>query len=257
MNSLDWLARLEALAQLAPAQPREPLCLGDAVCGSVEPVLAQRMVGAGLPLRHDAGRWVLEGGDATLAALAAWIRDEGLGGRWRDELMPVIDAAGQAHASVERAAVRPLGITTHAVHLVGTSAAGSVWVQQRAFDKATDPGQWDTLMGGLMAAGETVAETLARETWEEAGLHVDELIDLCAIGEIMVRRPLRDGYMVELIRIFEARLPDGLVPQNQDGEVERFECLPVAVLIERLQQSVFTLEAALIHARWLQRHRLL
>src|SRR5438105_4516750 len=135
MNPPDWLARLEALAQLAPAQPREPLCLGDAVCGSVEPALAQRMVGAGLPLRHDAGRWVLEGGDATLAALAAWIRDEGLGGRWRDELMPVIDAAGQADAAVERAAVRPLGITTHAVHLVGTSAAGSVWVQHRAVDK--------------------------------------------------------------------------------------------------------------------------
>src|SRR5258706_11050543 len=172
MNSPDWLARLEALAQRAPAQPREPLCIGDAVCGSIEPALAQRMLAAGLPLRCDDGRWLLDGGDAALAGLASWMHGQGLGGRWRDELMAVVDAAGRAHASVERAAVRPLGITTQAVHLVGTTAAGAVWVQQRAFDKATDPGQWDTLMGGLMGAGETVAQTLERETWEEAGLRV-------------------------------------------------------------------------------------
>jgi len=42
--------------------------------------------------------------------------------------------------------VRTLGIATQAVHLVGTTPGGSVWVQQRAFDKAVDPGLWDTLM---------------------------------------------------------------------------------------------------------------
>jgi 8-oxo-dGTP pyrophosphatase MutT (NUDIX family) len=254
MSFTDWLARLEARVQSAPARPREPLCIGDAVCGSIEPELAQRMLAAGLPLRRDGGRWLLDGGDAALAALARWMHGEGLGGRWRDELMAVVDAAGTAHASVERAAVRPLGITTQAVHLVGTTAAGSVWVQQRAFDKATDPGQWDTLMGGLMSAGETVLQTLARETWEEAGLRIAELADVMPIGELCVRRPLPDGYMVERIHAFEAAVPGGVVPQNQDGEVECFECLPVPALIERLQAGLFTLEAALIHVRWLQRH---
>jgi 8-oxo-dGTP pyrophosphatase MutT (NUDIX family) len=171
--------------------------------------------------------------------------------------MPVIDAAGQVHAAVERAAVRPLGITTQAVHLVGFTAAGAVWVQQRAFDKATDPGQWDTLMGGLMAAGETVVQTLARETWEEAGLQIEQLSGVTAFGNLTVRRPLPEGYMVELIHMFEACVPDGAVPVNQDGEVERFDCLAVPVLIERLKAGAFTLEAALIHARWLQHRGLL
>jgi 8-oxo-dGTP pyrophosphatase MutT (NUDIX family) len=257
MSIPDWLARLEKLGQQTPALPREPLCIGDAACGSIEPALAQRMQAAGLPLHRDAGRWTLAGGDAALARLALWIRDNGFGGRWRDELMPVVDEAGRVHAAVERAAVRPLGITTHAVHLVGSTAAGDVWVQQRAFDKATDPGQWDTLMGGLMGAGETVQQTLVRETWEEAGLRVEDLVAVAPVGEITVQRPLPDGYMIERIHIFEAGVPDGVVPQNQDGEVERFECLPLPRLIERLQAGLFTLEAALIHARWLQRHGLL
>ena len=257
MSSPDWLHRLELRAQLAPAAPREPLCIAGIECGSIEPALARQLVDAGLPLRRDVDRWVVDGGDAGLAALAAWMHSQSLGGRWRDELMPVIDAAGNTHAVVERAAVRPLGVATQAVHLVGYTAEGAVWVQQRAFDKATDPGQWDTLMGGLMCASESVAQTLERETWEEAGLRIEQLHDVATIGTLTVRRPLPDGYMVEHIHIFEARVPGGVVPLNQDGEVERFDCLDVPVLIERLQAGEFTLEAALIHARWLRRRGLL
>jgi len=28
----------------------------------------------------------------------------------------------------------------------------AIWVQQRALDKANDPGLWDTLMGGMVSA---------------------------------------------------------------------------------------------------------
>ena len=69
---------------------------------------------------------------------------------------------------VERGAVRPLGIATQAVHLVGHAADGRIWVQQRALNKANDPGLWDTLMGGMVSAADTVATALVRETWEEA-----------------------------------------------------------------------------------------
>jgi hypothetical protein len=62
--------------------------------------------------------------------------------------------------------VRPLGIATRAVHLVGVCADGSIWVQQRSEDKANNPGMWDTLMGGMVSAADGLAEALARETWE-------------------------------------------------------------------------------------------
>jgi 8-oxo-dGTP pyrophosphatase MutT (NUDIX family) len=110
---------------------------------------------------------------------------------------------------------------------------------------------WDTTMGGLVSAKESISQTLARETWEEAGLQTDELLGLAPFGRFTVRRPVPDGYMVEHIHMFEARLPDAMQPVNQDGEVERFECLDREALIERLHADAFTLEAAAILVAWL------
>lgn len=250
----DWMSLLSYRAALEPARPRGALLLsadGPRV-GSLEPALAQRLVAAGLPLRACAAGWHLGApADAALADIARWLHAQGLGGRWRDELLAVTDEADQAVAAIERAAVRPLGITTHAVHLVVRTPAGGAWVQQRALDKATDPGLWDTTMGGLRAAGETVHDTLERETWEEAGLRLAQFESLVPHGRLTVRRPLQDGYMVEHIDTFEAVLADGSAPVNQDGEVAGFDCLPPAELRERLQQGRFTLEAALVLLRCL------
>ncbi len=116
-------------------------------------------------------------GDVTtsLNKIAVALHEAGLAGAWRDEQLAVPDQFGHRKGTVERAAVRPLGITTLAVHLVGQSPDGRFWVQQRAFDKSNDPGLWDTLMGGMVSAADTVETALVRETWEEAGLHTAAL----------------------------------------------------------------------------------
>ncbi len=41
-------------------------------------------------------------------------------------------------------------------------------------------------------------------------------------------------------------LRDGVVPENQDGEVARFECVPREEVLARLQRGLFTDEAALV-----------
>jgi 8-oxo-dGTP pyrophosphatase MutT (NUDIX family) len=246
-----WLQGLRARADRPPDAPRRELRVraGGAVIGSVEDTLALRLLGAGLPLAVDGDAIALTGSaDAALAALARWLHERALAGRWRDELLAVTNAGGAVHGRIERAAVRPLGITTFAVHLVGRSPAGGWWVQQRAADKATDPGLWDTLVGGLVAADESIAQTLERETWEEAGLRLETLRELAPLGRLTIRRPVREGYMVEHIEMHAAVVPDGLPPQNQDGEVQAFACLDRAALIEGLAADTYTLEAALILA---------
>ena len=255
-------ARLVAPARTRAAQPplreRRPLHLEGVASpvGSIEPAMAERLHASGLPLaRIDGVERIVGAPDAGLAAIAKWLLAQGLCGKWRDELLPVTDAALQRHAVVERAAVRPLGIATFAVHLIGLTPQGHVWVQQRALDKATDPGQWDTLVGGLVAADESNAVALERETWEEAGLHLDALQALAATARVTVRRPVTEGYMVEHIDVYEAVVPDGLVPSNQDGEVAGFACLAPPALAQRLEEGAFTLEAALMLARsgrWLR-----
>ena len=248
----DWTVVLTERAMLAPARPRQALRLGlgGPVVGSIEGPLASRMAHEGLPLHPSPTGWHLAGpADAALDELARWLHAHRLGGPWRNELLTVTDEADQPVAAIERAAVRRLGITTHAVHLVVRTAAGAVWVQQRALDKATDPGLWDTTMGGLRSAAETAHDALERETWEEAGLRLAQLQAVVPHGRLAVRRPVPDGYMVEHIDTFAAVLPDGVMPINQDGEVAGFECLSVAELRQQLQQDRFTLEAALVMLR--------
>lgn len=253
MNDPQWLEELRRRAAQPPLAPREPLRLGRVEIGSIEPAMGQRMAEAGLPLHAAAGAWQIGShDDEALAELAHWLRGQGLASRWRDELLPVIDAEGRRQGAIERAAVRPLGIATHAVHLVGRHADGRFWVQQRAFDKATDPGLWDTMVGGLMAADETVARTLERETWEEAGLRLAELDALRPLGHLQIRRPVAEGYMVERATLFQAVVPRRLQPANQDGEVAGFSCIDADTLRDGIAAGHFTLEAALIHAHALE-----
>lgn len=268
MNSahLDpaWVRRLQARLDLPPARPRLDwlLKLGDSsprIVGSIESALAHALIQAGIAMHEVPTGWQLDLPDAgavnpTLAVIAGRLRAAGLSSAWRDELLDVSDASGVLCGAIERAAVRPLGIASRAVHLVVGDGRGAVWVQQRALDKAVDPGLWDTTVGGLMAAGESVLETLARETWEEAGLQLDALSRVRHFGRFTVRRPLPEGYMVEHIEMFEADADAGQVPVNQDGEVAGFACLAAGDLRARLQADAFTLEAAMILVEWL-RHR--
>ena len=204
--------------------------------------------------RDGTHAWVLPTGDASgaLNALAAALRDAGCCGPWRDEQLAVRDAQGRPIATVERGAVRVLGIATDAVHLVGLTADGAgVWLQQRALTKAYHPGEWDTLMGGMVSARDTLAQALARETREEAGLEIGTLAGLLPGAAVWLDQPSDEGgaglgHMRERIAWWSARLPDGVVPVNQDGEVARFERWSHAAAQAQLAAGAFTPEAALV-----------
>ena len=206
-------------------------------------------------LKEEHSGWRLQLGqyDATtrLNQLADLMKDAGLAGAWRNEQLAVRDESGLQIGTIERGAVRPLGIATLAVHLVGQSPDGRFWVQQRAFDKPNDPGKWDTLMGGMVSAADTVETALKRETWEEAGLHIADLQNLRYGGHQSNCRPSSDGaaaYMQEYIDWYVATVPDGMVPINQDGEVAQFVLMDEARLLATMQRGEFTLEAALMTA---------
>lgn len=252
----DWLRTLRDGAEVPPRAPRVALRAGAAVIGSVEPdFLDQIGAATGALLAREAdGAWRLQGEvTASLAVVAQALHAAGLGGAWRHEQLAVCDEAGVRVGTVERAAVRPLGITTAAVHLVGTTADGRIWVQQRAWNKANDPGLWDTLMGGMVSAADTLEQALVRETWEEAGLHLHALQAVTLRGRVTTRRPAQDGrgagYVVEHIDWYHAHVPDGLAPDNQDGEVEQFALRTPAEVEAMLARGAFTTEAALILAQ--------
>ena len=257
-----WLQALRVAASQPPLRPRVPLWAGESVIGSVEAGFLDQIASQPNTFGHhqllkkeqpEALGWRLMG-DVTLSLnrVARALHDAGLAGAWRDEQLAVNDQWGHHKGTIERAAVRPLGITTLAVHLVGQTPDGRFWVQQRALNKSSDPGLWDTLMGGMVPSSDTVESALARETWEEAGLHVAELQGLRFGGSLSTSRPAHDGggtgYLHEHIDWYCCTVPDGMLPINQDGEVEQFCLMDAAQLLEAMQQNKFTLEAALILA---------
>ncbi len=260
----QWLDALRASTAAAPLRPRSPLRAGASLVGSVEPEVISQIEalpiydGRGMLLKEEQvgdGGWQLTadpGGDLTacLNQLADLLRQAGLAGAWRDEQLAVHDEHGHRRGTIERAAVRTLGITTQAVHLVGQTPEGGFWVQQRALDKPNDPGLWDTLMGGMVSAADTLQTALARETWEEAGLRMDALNGVVWGGRVCVQRPSSDGagtgYLVENTDWFRGTLPAGVLPVNQDGEVLQFRHLSQDELQSWLQRDAFTAEAALV-----------
>lgn len=258
-----WLAALAADGDQPPLRPRLPLRMGPHIIGSVEADYLEKI---GQPasstlhglLQKDAAeqgpQWRVSGnGTAALGALADALLAARVGRvahHWRGEQLAVCNEFDQQVATVERGVVRPLGIATRAVHLVGRTVDGRFWVQQRAASKATHPLCWDTLMGGMVSATDTVDTALVRETWEEAGIRVAEVTAMRRGGKLTMRKPSGDaadgGYVVEQVDWFDCVLPDVLVPENQDGEVEKFELLDKRTLVSRLEQNEFTTEAALV-----------
>ena len=262
----QWLQALNSRLTRAPLRPRLDLLLNGQKIGSVEGGVVEHglpnapgLVQAAFSLAYsptDASWHIAGDGTQALEFLAQGFYAANTGQmrqQWRNEQLAVFNEAGQQVATAERGITRLLGITTRAVHLFGRTSAGRVWVQQRSLDKSNDPGLWDTLMGGMVSAADTLESALQRETWEEAGIHLDQLTAICPGGHFLVQRPSKldngTGYVVERIDWFECVVPDAVLPLNQDGEVAQFALLEPGELKRRLEANQFTSEAACILVR--------
>lgn len=180
-----------------------------------------------------------------LSEAAARLRDSGLLTGWRNESLAIHARRGdEPIATIERAACRPLGIRTEAVHLNAFVEDETLVVARRAATKQIDPGLWDNLVGGMVPAGESLDQALAREAWEEAGLDTAQLA-IRPGRRFHVRRPVAEGLQSEVIHVFDATLPPAADLRNQDGEVATIERRAFSDVIAAIERDEFTLESAL------------
>ncbi|NYT84753.1 NUDIX hydrolase [Pollutimonas harenae] len=191
--------------------------------------------------------------NAVLARLAASLKDTGCLRGWRNELLDVI-GEGRRLGAIERAAVRPLGLLTKAVHLNAWSPDGRLWIARRASTKTTDPGLWDTLVGGLTGAGESLDSSLLRESNEEAGLEPADLENRSPLRIILrMHRRLPEGYQVEDVLVSDCVLGESVKPNNLDGEVSEIRLVGMDELQTLIETDAFTREAELVVLEGLQR----
>ncbi|MDZ7591307.1 MAG: DUF4743 domain-containing protein [Rubrivivax sp.] len=217
----------------------------------------------------DGVTWLLDGAqrDAGFARLHHQLRAQGLIRAWRDETFALVDPATLlVLARIERAAARFWGTLTFGAHANGflRDAAGHpshLWIARRSPTKATDPGLFDNLVGGGVPHGQTPAQALVREAWEEAGLLPHELHGMHPGSVLALQRAIAEGWQHEWLYGYDIELPAGRAPQNQDGEVAGFTLMPVAEALAlacgAVPGAAMTADAALVTLDFALRHGLL
>jgi 8-oxo-dGTP pyrophosphatase MutT (NUDIX family) len=244
-------------SRAGPELPALPFYVREHIAGWLRPSLADRL-----------RRWphVFEVGDAYVtlrtqpdtpaarsAAMVEVTRDlerDGVIRGWRDEPVSVAVRHGAPELlRVERAATRAFGLMAYASHMNAFTRIGGrthVWISRRSPQKAIDGGKLDNLVGGRIAAGMSVDETLRKEAWEEAGVPPALLADVNCVGAVRVEYSVPEGLHREILFVYDLWLPPDFTPVNQDGEVAEIQRLPVEEVMQEMLAGAFTLDAAAV-----------
>jgi isopentenyldiphosphate isomerase/intracellular septation protein A len=88
-----------------------------------------------------------------------------------EEWLPMVDEEGRILGKALRSYCHNGSKVLHpVVHLHLLDKNQSLFLQKRAANKLIQPGKWDTAVGGHLAYGENIEESLKREAMEEIGL---------------------------------------------------------------------------------------
>lgn len=266
-GTLHWPAVHRA--RLRDDAARLPFFIGAARVGSVARQHLGALAAWPETLRLDAAAVVLTHTHPTaaLAVINEALHRLGLVPGWRNEIYAVCALdngldSGQRLAETERAAARFWGCLTQGAHATGfvadtTGRPTHLWIAQRSLSKTTDPGLLDNLVGGGVPSGQTPRQTLVREGFEEAGLPPERMARATPGRVIRLHRDVAEGLQLEDLHSFDLQLPAGLQLENQDGEVARFDCLPVPQALALACSGRMTVDASLVTLDFALRHGLL
>ena len=218
-----------------------PVFAGRARIGWVRPELAARLRAWPSVFKSTAEEVRLIDRDA-LAPVIDELAKEGFIPGWRNERYRIGDLF-----DVERAAARPFGFATQAVHVNGIVAGECMWLARRAANKPTDPGMLDNLIGGGMTSGLSMEEVLVKEAWEEAGVAAEVARRATRGGTVELLREVPEGVQSEIIHVYDLELPRDFTPRNQDGEVAELKLVPLAEVRRLIEETEeLTVDAALV-----------
>jgi 8-oxo-dGTP pyrophosphatase MutT (NUDIX family) len=260
-------ARLRRAAAL-PATRLRPFAVDGIALGLVDDEHAARLARfdcfhvGGDTVSLDARLATTQARSEAMAEVAAALRDEGALPAWRDELLAIArDIGDPAVFLLERGAARYFGVVTYAAHVNGITRIDGetrMWLARRSPRKAVDPGRLDNLVGGGIAAGFRVDETVVKEAWEEAGIEPALARRARPAGVLHSRRAMFDGLQREVLFVLDLALPPGFAPANRDGEAVEHRLVSLAEAAQAITVNVppddVTPDASLVVLDYLLRH---
>ncbi|RLN25719.1 hypothetical protein BBO99_00003896 [Phytophthora kernoviae] len=167
--------------------------------------------------------------------MEAELKAEGAFPLWQDEFYSSKTTfASPTLFSYHRGVGHYFGLSQFGTHLNGfvrdkeTRAVTHVWLATRSATKKRWPLMLDTIVGGGLPTGSSALANMVKEAEEEAGLVPSRTCSrFLAAGSIpyVVDHPL--GLVNDTMLIYDVELPQDVIPENQDDEVERFDLWPV------------------------------
>lgn len=218
-----------------------PFLAGRTGIGWLRPELAARL-GAWPRVFKSTAEAVKLLDQEALTPVVEQLAQEGFIPGWRNERYRIADLF-----EIERAAARPFGLATQAVHVNGIVGDEDMWLARRSSTKPTDPGMLDNLVGGGINAVLSLQETLVKEAWEEAGIPAELARRATRGGTVQLLREVPEGVQCETIHVYDLELPREFAPRNQDGEVAELRLASfeeVRRLIDETDE--LTVDAALV-----------
>lgn len=90
-----------------------------------------------------------------------------------EEMIDVLDENGLKTGEIlTRKEIHKKGIWHRVIVVAIIDNNNQILMQQRSYDKDTNPGKWDISVAGHISAGQTSLEAAIREVEEEVGIHL-------------------------------------------------------------------------------------
>jgi isopentenyl-diphosphate delta-isomerase type 1 len=148
------------------------------------------------------------------------------------ELFPLVDENGNITGKATRTECHNGSFLLHpVVHLHILNSEGELLLQKRAETKDTQPGKWDTAVGGHVDYGETVTEALFRETQEELNIQSFSPV-------FIVRYKYTSDVEAELVHSFYATYNEEIHPDPVEITEAKFWSLEAITAM--IGKGVFT-----------------
>lgn len=126
-----------------------------------------------------------------------------------EDLLEIVNAENEVIGIERRGIVHATNLMHRSVHVVLLNSDNHIFLQQRAWNKDSEPGKWDTSSAGHVDPGESPLEAAERELNEELGLRG------VALEEIFCLEASVDtGY--EFINVFLCRENSTVSPDPEE-----------------------------------------
>ncbi|MDD2795904.1 NUDIX domain-containing protein [Acidocella sp.] len=211
---------------------RLPLYAGAHHIGYVTPGFAARLAASSPLVTRDETRVRLA--PAALPELNKLAHATGLPLRAENFDVRETDG-GPVLAVLDRGALPSFGVIGVGVHmngLVRRADGWHLWIAKRAANKKLDPGKYDNLVAGGVAAGHTPFETIIKESEEEASLPAVLAANARQVARFAYNMERPEGLRRDVVYAYDLELPESFIPEPADGEVESFALWPLARVLE-------------------------